>query len=246
MITISFILFVGIISSAAMMVLKNPMDYISMISGAAQLLYLVVLIVALKVKKENIQSRLNIAVIPLKEYLFPILVAFSFAAFSSILQETLPIPQWLSGNEMEDFGKSMIAYIIAIFVIAPLVEEMVFRGMIMTKIRRAMSGGWTIFFSALLFGFIHLMTGSVITAIHAFLGGLIFSLVYEKTGSLAASIVAHVFGNLGGMVPAALVKCAVTVRYGIAIGFAIVSIFSCAVLVKKASRLEGKIAGDRP
>jgi len=177
LIAFCFMVFVGMVSSIAMMMLENALDYVSLISGMAQLLFLVLLLIILKIKKETIQKKCRMQAVPCREYLLPVVAAFGFSFFSSMIQETAPISQGLLGNMSEEFGNSVAAYVIAIFIIAPVVEEVVFRGLIMTRLRKAMSSGSAIFMSALLFGLIHLMTGSVITAIHAFLGGLIFALV---------------------------------------------------------------------
>lgn len=237
LITLSFVVFVGIISSVAMMIMKNPMDHISLISGAAQLLYLVPVLIIFKIKKISFTERCYIKTVPLKKYLFPVIAAFGFSSFSSIIQESVPIPQSLLGNATEDLGNSVAAYIAAIFIIAPIIEEIVFRGLIMTRLRKTFSAGWAIFFSALLFGFIHLMTGSVVTAIHAFLGGLIFALTYEKIGSLIPAVIAHFSANVGGLVPGLVRNCDVIVQYGIAVVFAVISVLACIVIAKSKIRV---------
>lgn len=80
----------------------------------------------------------------MKKYLFPVVAAFGFPSFSSIIQESAPIPQSLLGNMTEDLGNSVAAYIVAIFIIAPIIEEIVFRGLIMTRLRKTFSAGWAI------------------------------------------------------------------------------------------------------
>jgi len=234
LITLSFIMVIGIISSAAMMMIENAEDYISLISGGAQLIYLIGAVLILRIRKVGLAERCGIAPVKFKAFLLPCAAAFCFSVFSNILQEALPIPKFLTGETNDMVGKSIIAFIAAIFIIAPVTEEFVFRGLIMTKLRSVFGAFSAIFISAVLFGLIHLMTGSIITGIHALLGGLIFGLAYEKSGSLFAAVAAHICGNLGGMIPDLLRGLENTVQLIISAAAAIASISLCAILIRKA------------
>lgn len=235
-ITLSFVLAVGIISSAAMMALENPTDHISLISGGAQLIYLIAVIIILKLRKIEIGEKCGIVKAPFTAFLLPVGAGFCFSVFSSALQEIIPLPKFLTGEMTDSVGNSVIAYIAAIYIIAPITEELVFRGLIMSELRKAMKAFPAIFISALLFGAIHLMTGSIITVIHALIGGLIFGLAYEKTGSLFAAVAAHLAGNLGGLIPELLSGLDFTVQLAAAIAAGIASAVICAVLIRKAPK----------
>lgn len=234
LITLSFVLAVGIISSAAMMALKNPTDYISLISGGAQLIYLIAVIIILKLRKVKLDEKCGLVKAKFTAFLLPFGAAFCFSVFSSTLQEIIPLPKFLTGEMTDSVGNSVIAYIAAIYIIAPITEELVFRGLIMTRLRAAMGAFSAVFISALLFGLIHLMTGSIITGVHALIGGLIFGLAYEKTGSLFAAIAAHLAGNLGGLISELLSGLDFTVQIVTAIVAGIVSAVICAVLIRKS------------
>jgi uncharacterized protein len=75
--------------------------------------------------------------------------------------------------------------------IAPIAEELLFRGFIYTYCRR-----WGIFaalaFSTTIFAALHL-PGLPLTQI---VGGVVFALVYEASGSLVAPVLIHGLGNL--------------------------------------------------
>ncbi len=234
LITLSFIMVIGVITSAAMMMIENAEDHISLISGGAQLIYLIGAVLILRIRKVNLAGRCGIAPAQLKAFLLPCAAAFCFSVFSNVLQEALPIPKFLTGETNDMVGKSVIAFIAAIFIIAPITEEFVFRGLIMTTLRGAMGALPAVLVSALLFGMIHLMTGSVITCVHALLGGFIFGLAYEKSGSLFAAVAAHICGNLGGMVPDLLHGLENTVQLIISAAAAIASIALCTILIRKA------------
>lgn len=68
----------------------------------------------------------------------------------------------------------MVAFVLSIFIIAPVVEEFVFRALLITKLRKEFTVTVSIITSAILFAFIHVMAGGIVTVIHAFLGGIIF------------------------------------------------------------------------
>lgn len=75
---------------------------------------------------------------------------------------------------------------------APIVEEVLFRGVLFAALRNA---GWprtALVGSALLFGVIHLNLGDALPLV-AF--GLLLALLYEQTGSLLAPIAAHIAFN---------------------------------------------------
>lgn len=244
LITLSFVLAVGVVSSVAMMVIKNPTDYISLISGGAQLIYLVGVIVVLKIRKVKLTEKCGLVSAKLGGLALAFGAGFSFSVFSNILQETLPIPKSLMG-ETDDMTKgNVIVFIAAIYIIAPLTEELVFRGLIMTGLRKVMNALLAVFISASLFGLIHLMTGSIITGVHALIGGLIFGLAYEKTGSLFAAMAAHLAGNLGGLIPNLLKGLELPIQSIIAIIAGLVSTALCIILIRKNSGLSHTIKGQ--
>ncbi len=89
-------------------------------------------------------------------------------------------------------------------VIAPVAEEIVFRGLIFGYLRQMFKHElfgylrhWNVVLAVLvstaLFAIIHFRTAIPITQI---VGGMVFALAYHKTGSLIAPMVIHMLGNL--------------------------------------------------
>ncbi len=89
-------------------------------------------------------------------------------------------------------GWQVVLIVFAVVVVAPIVEEILFRGIFYPGLRRRMGVGWAVLVSALFFGFLHFqLLGFVpLAAI-----GAILALLYESQGSLAAPIVAHAMNN---------------------------------------------------
>lgn len=84
---------------------------------------------------------------------------------------------------------------LAIGILAPIAEEMVFRGAILRRLADAMEGRkkWlAISVSAIVFGALH---GNVPQFIHATVIGLLLGWMYIKTGSIVPGIVFHWINN---------------------------------------------------
>ena len=82
--------------------------------------------------------------------------------------------------------------ILSVVVCAPILEEILFRGLIFESCRERFGGGVAVLISALLFGLVH---GVPVQIINAFVVGLIFGYVYLRTGSLLSVILLHVLNN---------------------------------------------------
>jgi membrane protease YdiL (CAAX protease family) len=130
-----------------------------------------------------------------------------------------------------------VVSILSVYLISPLVEELVFRGLVQTRLRKAMSAFWAVLLSALLFSAVHLMTGSVMTVIFTFAIGLVCALAYEKTGSLLPAIVAHIVCNLCGLAPNLVTSLSPIRQYLIIGALAVSSIVFFVLLLVKPSKM---------
>ena len=80
--------------------------------------------------------------------------------------------------------------LIAIFV--PIVEELLFRGLVLDLLCEKYSIGVSILISSVIFGFLHIHPVSIF---NAFCGGMIYGYVRIRTDSLWPSIILHAFWN---------------------------------------------------
>lgn len=85
----------------------------------------------------------------------------------------------------------LILFFITIAVAPPIVEELLFRGMILQSLRR-FGDGFAIVASAMLFGLFH---GNFVQMVFAFIAGLVMALVDVRTNSLLPSIFIHFCNN---------------------------------------------------
>lgn len=82
-----------------------------------------------------------------------------------------------------------------IMIVAPLSEELFFRGFMYAGLRRAMPIWPAAIVSGLIFGSLHLGGGNIGVAIQLSVFGVILAYLYERTGSLWAPILAHGLNN---------------------------------------------------
>lgn len=87
---------------------------------------------------------------------------------------------------------NMVVLFLAAAVMAPLVEELLFRGYLQTSLKHHMGGTWAILVSALIFSLVH-MQPLAIPGLFAL--GAAFGYIYDRTGSLKTNILLHLANN---------------------------------------------------
>ncbi|WP_419748896.1 lysostaphin resistance A-like protein [Clostridium perfringens] len=98
----------------------------------------------------------------------------------------------------EIFNANPILAFISVAILAPIVEEIIFRGIIFNEAAKYKGGAFPIIISALLFGLAHMQP---IQIVYAFIVGLIFGFVYSKTHSLPIVMFLHMLNNLLTLFP---------------------------------------------
>lgn len=96
------------------------------------------------------------------------------------------------------FNANPILAFISVAILAPIVEEIIFRGIIFNESSKYKGGAFPIIISALLFGLAHMQP---IQIVYAFIVGLIFGFVYSKTHSLPIVMFLHMLNNLLTLFP---------------------------------------------
>lgn len=90
---------------------------------------------------------------------------------------------------------AMVAAGFLIIVVAPVSEEVFFRGFMFAGLRRSLPVWAAALISAAVWGSLHLSGGNVGVAIQLAVFGVILALLYERSGSLWATIFAHGLNN---------------------------------------------------
>jgi membrane protease YdiL (CAAX protease family) len=112
--------------------------------------------------------------------------------------------------EQEDIARDLgldagvaaaVGAVVLIALVAPVVEEIFFRGMLYGGLRRRLNMYAAAAISALVFGGLHATTGvSAVPPLVAF--GFVLALLYERTGSIGPGIVVHVLNNTLALIAA--------------------------------------------
>lgn len=101
-----------------------------------------------------------------------------------------------------------VDYVVGLIVfgiISPIIEEIMFRGMIYNRLKRVFTTIFSMCLSALLFGAIHLnlmgidngaVGGNIINAVYGFLMGLPIAFCYEKFKSFWIPVAMHIAANV--------------------------------------------------
>lgn len=94
------------------------------------------------------------------------------------------------------YNGNIFIQILAAAIAAPIVEELLFRGLIYKRLRYHLSSTWCILISAAVFGLIH---GNIVQFVYAFLVGTLLAYVYEKFKTIWAPILMHGMANLSSV-----------------------------------------------
>ena len=123
---------------------------------------------------------------------------------SAIAPETME--EYANFIESSGLGENTFFSVLAAVVCAPIVEELVFRG-VTFKLARKFTGSFIIAncIQAFMFGLAHITSANLVQPIYALCLGLSLGFIYKKFNSLYATILAQLSFNLMGTVGVGLV-----------------------------------------
>lgn len=91
------------------------------------------------------------------------------------------------------YGGGIIMELLVVGIGAPVIEELLFRGLAYSRIREYCRPGLAMVLSGLLFGIYHM---NMVQGIYATLLGIVLAYVYEKFHTIAAPIIFHAAANI--------------------------------------------------
>ena len=155
------------------------------------------------VRKKNFLKEVELKAIPAKGILPILILALSLNVIVSVAVNYFPWPQaWMEAylESSAPLDGSLMSWLTAV-VMAPILEEIVFRGLIYTRLKKGMPTVVAAVLAALVFGLMH---GTIIWVIYAFVTGLVMIWIFEKYQSLAANIIFHLAFNAMGLILSAI------------------------------------------
>lgn len=111
-------------------------------------------------------------------------------SYYGITPEMQDVVQWVL-----DEKSSFVLVCLMFFgiIIAPIIEEILFRGFLLSALKKSLGRRYAIVVSAALFAAVHI---DVFAFLQIFILGILLGHLYEKTKTLAASIIVHITHNL--------------------------------------------------
>ncbi|WP_286197721.1 CPBP family intramembrane glutamic endopeptidase [Bacillus sp. ISL-34] len=118
-----------------------------------------------------------------------------FLLIGLMVSSTILIP--LFSQEMSDL-KTILLFGILFAIINATLEEVIWRGIMLSSLKRNVSTFYAVVITSIGFGLLHISIGiPVIISLLFSFGGLFYAIVVLKTNSIYPSIVFHIVINLG-------------------------------------------------
>ncbi|SHK42450.1 CPBP family intramembrane glutamic endopeptidase [Paramaledivibacter caminithermalis] len=168
--------------------------YIDVIGEILINILIILLIVKMIGKKQKFNFKFKYKP-SIKECLFALLLLGShlliFSNTIGVFIEKIEVSEWVVEAFDEVFVNPIIAFI-SLCVIAPVFEEIIYRGIILEQLSKRYSFTTSIIVSGLIFAFIH---ANIHQGVNAFFIGLILGFIYLKTNSLLLCMLWHFANN---------------------------------------------------
>lgn len=126
------------------------------------------------------------------------LLTYFVSVFAAVMLSSLPFMPQESEAELllEMFPQPIVLRLLLMAVFIPIIEEIIYRGVVLVRLTHRFRPGFAILISAALFGIIHF---DPFQAVYAFFVGLFIGWFYLRTRSLMLAIWIHAVFNSYGL-----------------------------------------------
>lgn len=192
----------GVTSADALEEALLGSDYLMKITIASQLVCFIIFLifyrVIFKIKKPESPAKVFSATSPL--LIIVLFVAVEAITSSILIKVSVLIPdlmqQYAEMIEKSGLADMTVLSTIATLVLAPLGEELAFRGMTLNLAGKFTKKFWIAnIIQAAMFGIAHM---NIVQGTYAFVLGLVLGFIYKKYNSLYATMIAHLAFNFSG------------------------------------------------
>lgn len=162
-------------------------------------LTLLILWIFFLIRKKKLFTETRISSFAAKYVPFLILLGISLQVLITFVLSLLPA-EMLDAyveNYNSKFGFDSALTVLAQVIAAPIVEEIIFRGLMLSRLRKAMPTAAAVILSSIAFGVVH---GQILWMAYAFCLGVIFCVVAIRTDSILTTILLHFTVNLSGVI----------------------------------------------
>lgn len=178
------------------------MDNMLLMTLLSNVIFILAVILFHKIRKADISKEWKLNKVSAVKYVMPCIIAFLFSvSFSLFTMNTsmgnaLPIQASASYYNGKAAFLGSLLMIVNLLIMAPVAEELLCRGIMVTQLEKRFSASAAVIISSLIFGLIHIAAGGIPLAAAAAVMGLILGIIYVKTGSLYVAVAAHCAANL--------------------------------------------------
>jgi len=154
-------------------------------------------IIGLIKKKKTGNNSFNFAVE--NKWLIPFVIIAMIFLYCGIISPISALISMIGSTNVTDMDYGQlpgIFHLLQSVIAAPILEELIFRGIILDGLLKKYSPTKSILISSLIFGLIHLDRYEFVTAL---LMGIFIGWVYCRTRSLTFSIIIHAVANIGSI-----------------------------------------------
>lgn len=174
--------------------LMENMNYLLAFYSA---LFVIILLLFFAIRKKNFFEETRLRKFPVKTLPGVLILVPGMLLFINGCLNLIPV-SWLTDFiESSSFiSKGSFAFsMVTQGVIAPLIEELVFRGLMLSRLNAAFPKWFGIIVSSILFGAAH---GTPVWFVFAMFIGVILCLIANKTNSIFSTFIIHALYNCGG------------------------------------------------
>jgi len=200
-------------------VLEKVNEQMVMILLVSNLLTILIICLGMTLRRKNPKTELGLHSVNFMR--IPTFAIFGTALniFVSVTLSFIPFPESIveafEGQYSTLYGgPSIVVEILSVAVVTGIVEELIFRGIAMTRLKRSLGTPAAIIISAVIFGVVH---GTPIAIMYATLLGILFALIYNTYDSVIPCIVCHIFFNMTSYWLPADNNTAVMILYAVSI-----------------------------
>lgn len=158
-------------------------------------------LVAFATKRNNLSTSKDLGLVfpKVKDLLFwatLFIVLIFIEDYASSLQGDEKVDSWLDKYT----ALQIVIRVLGIVVLAPISEELIFRGLLFWKIKTTQLGTiGAIVLPAILFSLIHIQYAGSLTFLIIFIDGLFYGFARHHSGSVILAIILHALSNLGAV-----------------------------------------------
>ncbi len=171
------------------------------ISGVISLLLVCIIF---KARHEKIKEQLYLTPITKKSIPVLLILGVSLNLLISGILALLPIPaEILQGYEQQSAALTQVSVVtlLATVIVAPVVEEVFCRGLMLSRFQKGMPTAVAIVLQAFIFGLLH---GNPLWITYATVIGIVFGVVAHKQKSIIGSIILHFSFNVTSFIMSAI------------------------------------------